>query len=460
MLGLSVSLIAIVFMVYFLLKNYQAHVVLLFTGLFLLYFAILFELNAPDLFGKMKSTGLIWFDPIAFFASTLSSRAAGLGLIIMAASGYAKYMDIIGASKVLAGVVVKPLELLSSPYLVLGCSYVVGQFLNIFIPSAAGLALLLMVTVYPVLRRLGIPRISAAAVVATSGALDLGPASGNANLAARNANMDVTQYFVEYQIPAALVIALGIAIAHIGFQYYMDKRDAAAGIVDEEGNAEITHVSEEKAPPKFYIILPMLPLILLILFSPFVVKGIRLNVPMAMFISAFISIFCECIRHRSAIKAILKDFMQFFDTMGKQFARVVTLIVAGEVFARGLMATGTVRMIIEGAQTAQIGAIGIVVLLTLLIAVFAVIMGSGNAPFFSFAALAPNISSEMGISAVSMLLPMQLVAGIARGISPITAVVVATAGVANLSPFLLVRRTVVPMLVGVLLTIIMGIILR
>jgi len=458
MFNLIVSLTVIAIMVYFLIKNYQPHLILLFTGLFLLYFAIFFDLNEANIFGNMKSTGFIWFDPIAFFTTAMASRTANIGLIIMAASGYAKYMDIIGASKALATQVVKPLRLLRSPYLVLGGSYIIGQLLNIVIPSASGLALLLMVTIYPVLIQLGIPRISAAAVVATAAALDLGPVSGVVNMAADLSGMDVTEYFVSYQVPAGIVIASGIALAHIFFQSYMDKRDIALGNTEYHNDDTIEDQLGSDAPV-YYLILPTIPLILLLVFSPFLVEEIRLTVPTAMFISAFIAIACEFIRHRESVKDTLKKFMTFYDVMGKQFARIVTLVVAGEVFARGLIAMRVVDMVIEGAQAVQFGAVGIVIMLTLFIAIFAILMGSGLAPFVSFAALAPTISAQMGIPVVAMLLPMQLVAGIARACSPITGVIVATAGVSNISPFILIRRTAPPMFVGIILTLIMAVVL-
>ena len=97
----------------------------------------------------------------------MSSRVAGLGLIIMSAAGYSKYMSMIGASARMADVMSRPLRLLNSPYLVLALSYIVGQLMNIFIPSASGLALLLMVTMYPVLVKLGVSPLSAAAFPVT-----------------------------------------------------------------------------------------------------------------------------------------------------------------------------------------------------------------------------------------------------------------------------------------------------
>ncbi len=91
-----------------------------------------------------------------------------------------------------------------------------------------------------------------------------------------------------------------------------------------------------------------------------------------------------------------------------------------------------------------------VILMVIIITLAAILMGSGNAPFFSFAAMVPEIAAKVGVPAVAMLMPMQLASGIARSMSPITGAIVAVAGVAGVSPFDLVKRTAIPM-VGALI---------
>ena len=86
-----------------------------------------------------------------------------------------------------------------------------------------------------------------------------------------------------------------------------------------------------------------------------------------------------------------------------------------------------------------------------LIMVAAVIMGSGNAAFLSFSTLAPAVAAKFGVPAVTMLLPMQLASSIGRTVSPIAAVLIACAGIAKVSPFVVVKRTSVPM-AGALVT--------
>ena len=55
---------------------------------------------------------------------------------------------------------------------------------------------------------------------------------------------------------------------------------------------------------------------------------------------------------------------------------------------------------------------------------------------------------------VIMLLPMQFAAGLARNLSPITGVVVAVCGLANVNPMDLMKRTYIPMSISIVITVI------
>ena len=59
----------------------------------------------------------------------------------------------------------------------------------------------------------------------------------------------------------------------------------------------------------------------------------------------------------------------------------------------------------------------------------------------------------------TMITPMQMAASIARSASPIAAAVVAVAGVADVSPVDLVKRTAIPMGVALVVSFIMAVIL-
>ena len=61
----------------------------------------------------------------------------------------------------------------------------------------------------------------------------------------------------------------------------------------------------------------------------------------------------------------------------------------------------------------------------------------------------PGIAAKFGVSAVTMLLPMQLMAGMGRAISPVSGVIIAVSRTGECSPFEIVRRTFIPSIGGI-----------
>ena len=73
----------------------------------------------------------------------------------------------------------------------------------------------------------------------------------------------------------------------------------------------------------------------------------------------------------------------------------------------------------------------------------------------SFGELVPGIAQKLQVNPAPMILPMQETSSLARTFSPITAVIIAVSGLARISPFDLIRRTVVPMAGGIVTIVIL-----
>ena len=444
------AILVIIAVGYFIVKKYQAQGVLLIGGAILLLGGIL--LNDSPVMAK-SATGSLYLDIFSQLSKNFIKTSGSLGLAIMIVSAFAKYMDHIGASTALVKLSIKPLQKLNSPYIVLALSYVIGQILNVFIPSASGLGVLLMVTVYPIVVSLGVSSLAATAVIGTSACLDLGPASGNAVLASKTAEMDAALYFANYQIPVAIATVIVITILH----YFVNKKmDSKLEIA--ESKADLESKEEDKQVPKFYAFLPIIPLLIILMFSPLTGSSIKIGVVEAMFMSITLSMIIEGVRRR-AFKSTLAELKIIFTAMGSQFANVITLIVAGEFFALGLTKIGVISALIDSTKSAGLGAQPMILVMTAIIVVSSILMGSGNAPFFAFAALAPAVAASVDLNPIVMLMPMQLSAGIARSVSPITAVIVAVAGISGVSPFDVVKRTAIPMLGGLITVVITNMVL-
>ena len=453
-MNLLFTALIVVWAAWLILKKYKPQTVLFVAGGLLLAGSMI--MSWGTILPAGKSTGMWSFDIFELIRTLFANRLSGLGLNIMAVGGFARYMDKIGASNALVALTIRPLMLLKSPYIVMSACWVLGMFLGLAINSASGLAMLLMVTMFPILVALGVSRISATAAIATTLCLDWSPSDTGTIFAAEIAGFDPVIYWHTFQIPIACAVIPCVAIAHYLTQKIMDKRDGhiVRALDPAEVSVNIETEDEKKAalshPPKIYALLPIIPLALILIFSPLCLPGIKMNIIMAMLMGTAIGMIAQFFRTRD-LKEAFSEIQIFFDGMGKQLANVITIVIAGEFFAKGLTSTGSIDAMIQGAQTTGFGASGLTLVMIAIIAVCAILMGSGNAPFFAFANLVPAIAAKTGVAASFMVLPMHLIASSARAISPITGVIIVASGMAGISPFDLVKRTAIPMAVSCIL---------
>ena len=232
MLSICIVIASIAAAAYLIFKKYYAPGALLFVGLITL--GVVACISPDPLITGKKATHLAGLDVIQIFTNLLQTRTAGLGMNIMAIAGFTYFMDQIGASGALVRLSVKPLKLIKAPYIVMTLGFILSLILNVFIPSAAGLALLLMVSLYPVMVMGGISRQSAAATILVGGCCCFGPSGGNSLLAADLTKMHVMDFFLNVQWTIGWVAVIAMLVAHFFIQRWFDKRDLAKGILTKE----------------------------------------------------------------------------------------------------------------------------------------------------------------------------------------------------------------------------------
>jgi C4-dicarboxylate transporter, DcuC family len=428
------------------LRKYQPQTVLLVAGLILLTLTVVLFPDHSILYQKAKSTGWKGFDVFAFVKESLITQMSGIGLIIMASAAFADYMDHIGATATMVRFCIRPLKLVKAPYLVLAAGYIFGQCLHIAIPSAAGLAMLLLVTFFPIIVSLGVSKPATAAMIAMCSFMDLGPAVGTANLAAKTAGIPPAVYFVQHQIPVAVWVVGVVAILVFFSARYFDRSSDSAVSVTQSG--ALTGEPIGKEVPGFYAILPLFPIMLILVFSPLLVEGVTVDVVTAMVLGSIAGLVCELFVKRDT-RTVFSGFQVFFNSIGSSFASVVSLLVCADVFAQGLEFIGVTGYLIDSVRNAGFGVNVMAVMMTLMVGVTAMVTGSGVAAFFVFSGLAPGIAAMFGAGVMTMILPMQLMAGMGRAISPVSGVVIAVGKAGECSPFAIVRRTFIPAIGGI-----------
>jgi DcuC family C4-dicarboxylate transporter len=370
LLSLLIGVAVIAIAATMIIKNYQPQTVLLAAGLILLALTSVLFPDHSILYQKTKSTGWAGFDVFAFVKESLITQMSGIGLIIMVSAAFADYMDHVGATATMVRFCIKPLRLIKAPYVVLASGYILGQCLHVAIPSAAGLAMLLLVTFFPMMVSLGVSKPAAAAMIALCSFMDLGPAVGTANLAARTAGIPPAVYFVRYQIPVVVWVIAVVAILIFFSARYFDRRSDSS-IFQAQPEPSMGEQIRNDAPG-FYAFLPLFPITLILVFSPLLVSDVTVDVVTAMVLGSVAGLVRELLVKRD-VRAVFKGFQVFFNSIGSSFASVVSLLVCADVFAQGLEVVGAVGYLIESVRDAGFGINVMAFIMTLLVGVTAMI---------------------------------------------------------------------------------------
>lgn len=135
---------------------------------------------------------------------------------------------------------------------------------------------------------------------------------------------------------------------------------------------------------------------------------------------------------------------------GNIFKTVVTLIIAADIFAQGLISLGFIDGLVTLTENIGLGGIGIGIVMTVMIYLASMLMGSGNAAFFAFGPLVPKITAKLGMKTADMLIPMQLSASMGRTVSPVSGVLIAVAEVAKVPVMDIVKRNLIPVSVALI----------
>ena len=442
-MDLIIGLIAIVLVAYYIVKGYSATGVLMFGGLVLLFISVLMGHSIlPD---GVKSTGSTYFDILEYVKYLLGNRSGGLGLMIMVLCGFSVYMTHLGANDVVVKLVSKPLKNIRSPYILMVFAYFLACLMSFAVSSATGLGVLLMATLFPVMVNVGISRGAAAAICASPISIILSPTSGDVVLSAEISKIPLGEFAFGTALPVSIFAILGIAVAHFFWQRYLDKKE---GVQVERVNAD----EIKTTAPNYYAILPLLPIIGVLIFDG--KWGLpNLHIVTVMVLCFIITAVVDFLRSFNA-KQTFDNLVVAYRGMADAFAGVVMLLVAAGVFAQSLSTIGFITNLIDSAQTFGGSAFFMMLVLAVITILATMATGSGNAAFYAFAELIPKLATQMGVNPAFLTIPMLQASNLGRGLSPVSGVVVAVSGMGKISPFEIVKRMSVPMLVGFICVII------
>lgn len=401
------AVIVVIGTIYALIKRYETRLVLLSAG-FLMAILSLEPMMAFKQFDKsMTNSNLI--------------------IAICSAMGFAAVIAITQCDKHLVTLLTKPLRKLG--ILLLPASMIVTSALAAAIPSMGGLSAAVGPTLVPILVRAGFhPAAAAASVAACMGPAYLNPGLSHNPFISKIAGMEVMEYIGAHLNTTLLISGcciLFVTITCFIFGDYNKNNFGQATAFDGQP------ASEEIKPNLLYAIAPVIPIAILVIGAVWF-PSMKISVATAMIIGSVYALAVTRTRPDEATK-------RFFEGMGKGYATILGIIIAAGVFAAGLRAAGVVDLLVDylthSQEVAKLGgALGPFAL--------ALITGSGDAATFAFNEAVTPFAQQFGMT-IDGLGYLAMMAGcLGRMGSPLAGGVILISGIAMVSPFETIKRTI------------------
>lgn len=396
-----------------------------------------------------KTCGNAFLDVFEFVATSFTSAFANPGLLIVVLVGFSAYMREIKASEVLVTLACMPLRKIKSPYVICSLAFIIGAIIKMPITSPSGFSALMMITMFPILVSCGVSPVTAAATIALSQGVDWGPGDMGSGICLPITAPDaiVSDYFLEYNLIAAVPMIVVLAVVAPFVYRYFDKKEGIEAV--DRSNAEFKSV-KEIGVPAFYAALPLLPIIFVLLFSKFGLKTIVMTTQGATLLSFFIAVVIEFIRAPKQFPDVIKRTASYFQSMGNAFTTLVCLVAAANCFSKAISSIGGFSILTDLVAKAGIPAgliLGVIGILGVLIIV---VSSSYNTAAYTFCPSVASIAASYGLAGTLCTVPLQLALGFGRILSPINASNLMIAGTAGVDIMKTIKRNVIPFIVGYL----------
>lgn len=406
--------IAIVFATfYFIIKNYETRLVLIISGVIM-----------AALGGNIVSS-------VNAFVKEFTN--SGLVPTICIVMGFSYVMDYTGCSKHLVAFMTNLLK--KAPVIIIPGSVLVTFFLNIAIPSAAGVAAAVGTLLIPTLLAVGVrPAMAASAVFLGTWGSVMSPGLMFNPQVAEMAGVDVMTVITTFSkqvLFAALVAALILTvIAYIKKEGVGSQR--LGGEIVEDASIKINYL---------FALIPVIPIVLLVLGSKQVQLIPEFTVPQAMLLGTALG-FVVTRKHFGDMTK------QFFRGVGDGFCDVVGIIAAAAMFIQGMQVIGLTDALLDmmkGSQqiakfTAAFGPF-----------IIAAISGTGNAAALAFNGAVTPHAATFGYGIIEMGSMVQIGGGLGRTMSPVAPSAIILAKIAGINPMEITKRNMIPTIAAALI---------
>ena len=393
------------------------------------------------------TTGNIFLDIFEYAYSIIQTQISGTMLICASIFGYVGFMNKIGASQSFTALLAKPLTNIKQPYILLGLLIFLESFLKLVIPSAASLVALLFAILYPIFSRLGCSGASIASAFVLGTCITWGPADAGVALTVSlsGVEMDLSQFFLSYQFIACVCEMLAMAVVFILLSIYYDKKQGVSKAVLTEEQIKKQQESLNIDVPKYYFIMPLFPLILILLFSGKIFP-ITLSTVAVVLISICLADIIHLIHNRKNFKKTLNDINAALVELGGFLGRMGFLVVGGALFAGVIGKIGGMTMLVEvlnglGGGVVVLAILGVVVGIAVVACT-----GSYTANLNIFVPFLVSVANVTGADPLALAQLGNMACGLGSGLTPVSATMLFVTGECKVDFPIVLKRNILPIL--------------
>lgn len=318
------------------------------------------------------------------------------------------------------------------PIIILPGTVVVTFFLNIALPSAAGVAAAVGALLIPMLLALKVkPGMAASAVYLGTWGSVISPGLMFNPQIAEMAKVDVMTV-IATTTPSVLI---GLAVAAVSLTLLAVFMKEGVGSVKDSAASE---ASLNVKVNYLYALIPVLPLALLVFSSKQIGLIPYMTVPQSMLLGTVVGVVVTRCNPGEGSK-------KFFRGAGDGFCDVVGLMAAAALFCAGMASIGLtgalVNLMKESQAAAQVAAAAGPFAM-------AAVSGSGNAAALAFNGAVVPHAADFGYGIVELGSVAQIAAGLGRTMSPVAAAAIICANLAGVNPMEIAKRNAIPTILG------------
>ncbi len=392
-----------------------------------------------------NTTGSAFMDIFEFITNSISGNIGGIILIVMIIIAYLEVLAGIHSTTALAQLMERPMSVIKSKYLIAACAVVLGMIFRLGITMGPAVSMLMIATFYPILRKAGCSKLTAASAMVLFNVVTWGPADSTCytSLALMGLETDVTEWFTGMQIVIAVIFIISASIAFMISNRFFDGKEA-----EQEDTAETEQSAETvENAPVLYALFPLLPLILMFVFSPLLIADVKISVITACIISLLITAVIHAV-YKKSFQEILHLIKVFYTSLGNTLRGLGAVIMFAMLFASCLNQIGGMQMIADAMAKLNMPPVIVALLLCAFTVIVTFVVGSFYGALSMSMPLAAGIAASVGGNPLLLCYLVTLSVGAGGLLSPVNPVMLTASKECGVPILQLAKRNVIPIIVG------------